>query len=143
MLIFDVTYYLFKAEVEVARLDQLKTSRMKEITLKRQGELEEIFTRAHIEIDSQSAREKILALIDSGKMEPSELLADMDAQITKAKEEALSRKDILDKVEKWMLACEEESWLEDYNRVRFLLPPQIMCLLSFIHSHLRSCMLAA
>ncbi|GMY21577.1 65-kDa microtubule-associated protein 1 [Fagus crenata] len=37
-----------------------------------------------------------------------------------AKEEALSRRDILDKVEKWMLACEEESWLEDYNRV----PPQ-------------------
>ncbi|XP_024960212.1 65-kDa microtubule-associated protein 1 [Cynara cardunculus var. scolymus] len=109
-------YLIEQAEVEVARLDQLKTSRMKEITLKRQGELEEIFTRAHIEIDSQSAREKILALIDSGNMEPSELLADMDAQIVKAKEEALSRKDILDKVEKWMSASEEESWLEDYNR---------------------------
>ncbi|KAG5546606.1 hypothetical protein RHGRI_018701 [Rhododendron griersonianum] len=42
-------------------------------------------------------------------------------QIAKAKEEALSRKDILDKVEKWMSACEEESWLEDYNRVLFLM----------------------
>ena len=41
----------------------------------------------------------------------------MDNQIANAKEEALSRRDILDKVEKWMLACEEESWLEDYNRV--------------------------
>ncbi|CAN6221521.1 unnamed protein product [Urochloa humidicola] len=40
----------------------------------------------------------------------------MDSQIAKAKEEALSRKDILDKVERWMSACEEESWLEDYNR---------------------------
>ncbi|KAJ9551424.1 hypothetical protein OSB04_015469 [Centaurea solstitialis] len=109
-------YLIEQAEAEVARLDQLKTSRMKEITLKRQGELEEIFSRAHIQIDSQSAREKILALIDSGNMEPSELLADMDSQIIKAKEEALSRKDILDKVEKWMSACEEESWLEDYNR---------------------------
>ncbi|KAI3769159.1 hypothetical protein L6452_00259 [Arctium lappa] len=105
-----------QAEVEVERLDQLKASRMKEIAFKRQGELEEIFARAHIEIDTQAAREKILALIDAGNVEPSELLADMDNQIIKAKEEALSRKDILDKVEKWMSACEEESWLEDYNR---------------------------
>ncbi|KAH9652072.1 65-kDa microtubule-associated protein 1 [Citrus sinensis] len=87
------------AEVEVERLDQLKASRMKEIAFKRQGELEEIFARAHIEIDP-----------------PAELLADMDNQIAKAKEEAHSRKEILDKVEKWMSACEEESWLEDYNR---------------------------
>nr|XP_043622058.1 65-kDa microtubule-associated protein 1-like [Erigeron canadensis] len=105
-----------QAEMEVERLDRLKSSRMKEIAFKRQGELEEIFARAHVEIDTQAAREKILALIDSGNVEPSELLADMDNQIVKAKEEALSRKDILDKVEKWMSACEEESWLEDYNR---------------------------
>nr|XP_043605933.1 65-kDa microtubule-associated protein 1-like [Erigeron canadensis] len=105
-----------QAEVEVERLDKLKASRMKEIAFKRQGELEEIFARAHIEIDTQAAREKILSLIDSGNVEPSELLADMDNQIIKAKEEAISRKDILDKVEKWMSACEEESWLDDYNR---------------------------
>ncbi|XP_010252611.1 PREDICTED: 65-kDa microtubule-associated protein 1 [Nelumbo nucifera] len=105
-----------QAEVEVERLDQLKASRMKEIAFKKQAELEEIFARAHIEIDSDAAREKIMALIDSGNIEPSELLADMDNQILKAKEEALSRKEILDKVEKWMSSCEEESWLEDYNR---------------------------
>lgn len=105
--------------MEVERLDKLKFSRMKEIAFKRQGELEEIFAHAHIEIDSQAAREKILTLIDSGSVEPSELLADMDNQIIKAKEEAISRKDILDKVEKWMSACEEESWLDDYNRVIF------------------------
>lgn len=90
---------------------------MKEIAFKRQGELEEIFARAHIEIDSVAAQEKIMTLIDSGNVEPAELLADMDNQIAKAKEEAHSRKEILDKVEKWMSACEEESWLEDYNRV--------------------------
>ncbi|KAI4366173.1 hypothetical protein MLD38_022087 [Melastoma candidum] len=28
---------------------------------------------------------------------------------------ALSRREILNRVEKWMCACEEESWLEDYN----------------------------
>ncbi|KAK1360850.1 65-kDa microtubule-associated protein 1 [Heracleum sosnowskyi] len=105
-----------QAEVEVERLDQLKASRMKEIAFKRQAELEEIYVHAHIEIDSEAAREKIMALIDSGDVEPTELLDDMDNQIVKAKEEALSRKDILDKVEKWMSACEEESWLEDYNR---------------------------
>lgn len=105
-----------QTEVEVDRLDQLKASRMKEIAFKKQTELEEIFARAHIEIDTEVAREKIMELIDSGSVEPTELLADMDDQIAKAKDEAFSRKDILDKVEKWMSACEEESWLEDYNR---------------------------
>ncbi|KAE8693398.1 65-kDa microtubule-associated protein 1 [Hibiscus syriacus] len=105
-----------QVEVQVERLDQLKSSRMKELAFKRQVELEEIFAHAHIEIDPEAAREKIMALIDSGNVEPTELLADMDNQITKAKEEALSRKEILDRVEKWMSACEEESWLDDYNR---------------------------
>lgn len=41
----------------------------------------------------------------------------MDDQIIKAKEEAFSRKDILDKVEKWHLAAEEENWLDEYERV--------------------------
>ncbi|KAK7316801.1 hypothetical protein RJT34_00526 [Clitoria ternatea] len=105
-----------QAEVEVERLDQLKASRMKEIAFKKQDELEEIYARAHIEIDPETARGHILSLIESGNIEPAELLADMDKQIAKAKEEALSRREILDKVEKWMSACEEESWLEDYNR---------------------------
>ncbi|KAF8410799.1 hypothetical protein HHK36_003336 [Tetracentron sinense] len=105
-----------QAEVEVERLDQLKASKMKEIAFKKQSELEDIYGHVHVEIDTEAAREKIMALIDSGNVEPSELLADMDNQIVKAKEEALSRKEILDKVEKWMSACEEESWLDDYNR---------------------------
>ncbi|KAJ9153840.1 hypothetical protein P3X46_027239 [Hevea brasiliensis] len=105
-----------QAEVEVERLDQLKASRMKEIAFKKQAELEEIYVLVHIEIDPEAAREKIMALIDSGNVEPAELLANLDNQISIAKEEALSRKEILEKVEKWMSACEEESWLEDYNR---------------------------
>ncbi|GAA0166148.1 hypothetical protein Leryth_007827 [Lithospermum erythrorhizon] len=105
-----------QAETEVERLDQLKASKMKEIALKKQTELEQIFAHVHIEIDSEAAREKIMSLIDSGNVEPAELLSDMDNQIMNAKEEASSRKEILDKVEKWMSACEEESWLEDYNR---------------------------
>ncbi|KAJ6770255.1 MICROTUBULE-ASSOCIATED PROTEIN MAP65/ASE1/PRC1-RELATED [Salix purpurea] len=105
-----------QAEAEVERLDQLKTSRMKEIAFKKQAELEEIYAHVHVEIAPDVGRDKIMALIDSGNVEPAELLADMDNQISRAKEEAISRKEILDKVEKWMLACEEESWLEDYNR---------------------------
>lgn len=53
----------------------------------------------------------------SGMVDPSELLNNIEEQITKAKEEALSRKEILEKMEKWMSACEEEGWLEDYNKV--------------------------
>lgn len=120
--------------MEVERLDQLKSSRMKEIAFKRQTELEEIYARAHIEIDSTAARERVLALIDSGNVEPSELLADMDKQILKAKEEAQSRKEILEKVEKWMSACEEESWLEDYNRVKMLLL-NFSSFLGLLHLH--------
>lgn len=47
----------------------------------------------------------------------SNLLSSMDDQIAKAKLEALSRKDILDKVEKWKHASEEEKWLDDYEKV--------------------------
>ncbi|KAE8787484.1 65-kDa microtubule-associated protein 1-like [Hordeum vulgare] len=105
-----------QAETEVQRLDQLKYSKMKEIAFKKQTELEDIYAGAHTVIDTAAAHMKLLALIEAGNIEPTELIADMEGQIGKAKEEALSRKDILDKVEKWMSACEEESWLEDYNR---------------------------
>lgn len=117
--------------MEVERLDQLKASRMKESAFKKQAVLEEISACALIEIDSEAAQHKILALIDSGNIEPAELLADMGNQIVKAKEEAHSRKEILDKVEKWMAACEEESWLEDYNRVYSLLFSMLSFLFSF------------
>lgn len=50
----------------------------------------------------------------------SDLLSSMDDQIAKAKEEALSRKDILDKVEKWKHGAEEEQWLDDYEKVNIV-----------------------
>ncbi|PHU22585.1 65-kDa microtubule-associated protein 1 [Capsicum chinense] len=74
------------AEVEVERFDRLKASRMKEIAFKKQAVLEEISACALIEIDSEAAQHKILALIDSGNIEPAELLADMGNQIVKAKD---------------------------------------------------------
>jgi protein regulator of cytokinesis 1 len=51
----------------------------------------------------------------------SELLQNMDDQIRKAKEQALSRRDILDRVEKWKFAAEEEKWLDEYERVDIIL----------------------
>lgn len=53
----------------------------------------------------------------AGSMDFMDLLEQIDLQIAKAKEEASSRKEILEKVEKWFTAREEESWLEEYNRV--------------------------
>ncbi|KAI7729080.1 hypothetical protein M8C21_018653 [Ambrosia artemisiifolia] len=52
-----------QAEVEVERLDKLKASKMKDIDLKKQEELEEIFAQVHIQNDKKATREKILALI--------------------------------------------------------------------------------
>lgn len=54
-----------------------------------------------------------------GLVDPSELLANIEAQISKVKAEALSRKEIMDRIERWLSACEEENWLEDYNLVIF------------------------
>lgn len=52
-----------------------------------------------------------------GKVDLSELFSNMDNQIAEAKEQALSKKDILEKVEKWLFASEEEKWLDDYEMV--------------------------
>lgn len=64
-----------------------------------------------------------IALVDvmAGDIDLSELLSNMDDQIAKAKEQALSRKDILEKIEKWKHASEEEKWLDDYERVKIVL----------------------
>ena len=53
----------------------------------------------------------------AGNIDLSDLLQSMDDQIRQAKEQALSRRDILDRVEKWKFAAEEEKWLDEYERV--------------------------
>lgn len=105
-----------QAEAEVERLTKLKASRMKELVLKRRFELEEICKKAHMEPDTSTAPEKTNALIDSGLVDASELLANIEGQIVKAKEECMSRKDIMDRISKWLSACEEENWLQEYNQ---------------------------
>ncbi|KAK4413217.1 microtubule-associated protein 8 [Sesamum alatum] len=107
---------VLQAETEVKRLDQLKASKMKEFFIKKQIELEEICSRSHMEIPSRSEMEKIINQINSGEIDHADLLTSMDEQISRAEEEAASRKVIMEKVEKWILACDEERWLEEYSR---------------------------
>ncbi|KAG8637579.1 hypothetical protein MANES_15G138700v8 [Manihot esculenta] len=109
------TEMIEQASAEVERLTKLKASRMKELVMKRRSELEEICKMTHIEPDTSTAAEKSNALIDSGLVDPSELLANIEAQIVKAKEEAMSRKEVMDRIDRWLSACEEENWLEEYN----------------------------
>ncbi|RCV41178.1 hypothetical protein SETIT_9G114600v2 [Setaria italica] len=105
-----------KTEEEVERLTRLKAGRMKELVLKRRLELENICRNMHVEPDASTVPEKSIALIDSGLVNPSELMANIDEQIARAREELQSRKDIMDRINKWLLACEEEQWLEEYNQ---------------------------
>lgn len=58
-------------------------------------------------------------MFNIGAIDAGSVLEQIEFQIAKVKEEAFSRKEILEKVEKWMAACEEECWLEEYNRVSF------------------------
>ncbi|XP_013745117.2 65-kDa microtubule-associated protein 5-like [Brassica napus] len=105
-----------EAEDEVNRLNALKSSKMKELVLKRHCELEEICREVHMDFNSDAARQSLINLIGSGDADLSGILESLDEQIEKAKEEALSRKEILDKVEKLKHAKEEEKWLDDYEK---------------------------
>ncbi|KAF9686197.1 hypothetical protein SADUNF_Sadunf03G0133500 [Salix dunnii] len=104
-----------QAEAEVKRLDQLKASKMKELFFKKQNELDQICNKSHMEIPSQPEMENIINLINSGEIDHADLLMSLDEQISVAKEEASSRKAIMEKVERWMLAHDEERWLEEYS----------------------------
>ncbi|KAK7294940.1 hypothetical protein RJT34_17839 [Clitoria ternatea] len=120
LLSIDSVIYV---EREVRRLEQLKSTKMKELLLKRKLELEEICRQTHLTIQTVFPKEHSIELIDSvwesyssDSVNPENLLQQIEHQITKTKEEALSRKEILEKVEKWLAASKEESWLEEYNR---------------------------
>ncbi|XP_010540406.1 PREDICTED: 65-kDa microtubule-associated protein 8 [Tarenaya hassleriana] len=104
-----------QAEAEAKRLDQLKASKTKEIFLKKQNELENICNRSHMETPSTDMG-NIMNLVDSGEIDHADLLSTMNEKIARAKEEASSRKGIIEKVEKWISACDEERWLEEYNQ---------------------------
>ncbi|XP_059629457.1 65-kDa microtubule-associated protein 3-like [Cornus florida] len=113
MLSLDFINYV---EAEVSRLEELKASKMKELVLKKRSELEEIFRKTRMIPESDGAIEIAIEAIESGTVDPACVLEQIELQIAKVKEEAFSRKEILEKVEKWLAASEEENWLEEYNR---------------------------
>ncbi|KAH8522498.1 hypothetical protein H0E87_003222 [Populus deltoides] len=57
----------------------------------------------------------IIQQAKKGEIDHADLLMSLDEQISRAKEEASSRKAIMEKVEKWILARDEERWLEEYS----------------------------
>ncbi|XP_058008331.1 65-kDa microtubule-associated protein 3 isoform X1 [Hevea brasiliensis] len=109
------TDFINHVEDEVSRLKQLKSSKVKEIILKKRLELEELCRNAHMVTESLTAAEYSIEAVTSG-VDPVHLLEEIEFEIVKVKEEAYRRKEILNKVEKWFAACEEECWLEEYNR---------------------------
>ncbi|KAL3524191.1 hypothetical protein ACH5RR_017025 [Cinchona calisaya] len=113
MLSVDFIKYV---EAEVSRLEEMKTSKMKELVLKKRFELEDICRKTHMIPESDSALDIAIEAIESGAVDAASVLEQIELQISKVKEEAFCRKEILEKVEKWMAACEEECWLEEYNR---------------------------
>ncbi|KAH8488482.1 hypothetical protein H0E87_024231 [Populus deltoides] len=108
--------FINHVEEEVSRLEKLKSSKVKELVLKKRLELEEICWKTHLVLEAYTAAKYSTEAVASGVEDPMHLLEEIDFDIAMVKEEASSRKDILDKVEKWLTACDEESWLEEYNR---------------------------
>lgn len=77
--------------------------------------------------------ESDIILVEGGA-DPACVLEQIELEISKIKEEAFSRKELLEKVEKWLAACEEESWLEEYNRVEYLNHPFVLNTCTLIES---------
>ncbi|KAK3138069.1 hypothetical protein QOZ80_5AG0364010 [Eleusine coracana subsp. coracana] len=112
----DFKQTISEVEAEVLRLEQLKASKMKELIMKKKAELEEHRRRAHLVRDEGYAAQFSIEAIEVGVIDPCLLLEQIEAYIATVKEDAFSRKDILERVERWLSACEEEAWLEDYNK---------------------------
>ncbi|KAF3439975.1 hypothetical protein FNV43_RR18253 [Rhamnella rubrinervis] len=108
--------FLNTVELEVSRLESLKSSKLKELVLKKRLDLENVCREAHMTTEAFGAMEYSIEDMESRTINPAHLLEQIDLQIAKAKKEALSRKEILEKVEKWLAACQEERWLEEYNK---------------------------
>ncbi|KAL2920533.1 65-kDa microtubule-associated protein 3 [Bienertia sinuspersici] len=107
--------FIKHVEAEVSRLEELKSSKMKELVLKKKAELEDLCQKTHIVPKVDGETEYLIEAIESGALDPAAVLEQIELEVGKVKEEAFSRKEILEKVEKWLFAREEEEWLEQYN----------------------------
>ncbi|KAJ8900376.1 hypothetical protein K2173_025016 [Erythroxylum novogranatense] len=104
-----------QVEEEVARLEQLKSSKVKELVLKRRVELENMCRKTHIATEALIRAKYSIEELESKPLDPMLMLERIEFEIAEVKAEIFSRKEVLEKVEKWLAACEEERWLEEYN----------------------------
>ncbi|XP_021316022.1 65-kDa microtubule-associated protein 9 isoform X3 [Sorghum bicolor] len=108
--------FIRNVEAEVVRLETLKECRMKDLVVKKHEELMEIRRRARLpEPEDDDAAVLLLDAIDSDA-ERAVILERLEVQISEAKDLEFSRKDVLEKMDRWQAALEEESWLEEYSR---------------------------
>ncbi|KAM3309968.1 hypothetical protein ACQJBY_030958 [Aegilops geniculata] len=109
-----------EVEAEVVRLEGLKGRRMKDLLARKRGELREIRLRARIvsaqEEEDGGGDEVVSDDGCAGAAERSLALERLDARISEARDEEFSRKEVLERMERWQAALVEESWLEEYNR---------------------------
>ncbi|THU65721.1 hypothetical protein C4D60_Mb05t06620 [Musa balbisiana] len=98
--------FLNFVEAEVLRLEQLKVSKMKELVFKKKTELEELRRRAHLVAEAENDAELAISAIESGAIDASLILEQIEDQISTVKEEAFSRKDILERT----LAAKITQW---------------------------------
>lgn len=63
-----------QVEAEVNRLEELKSSKMKELVLRKRTELEEICRKTHLVPELDSAVEDLIEAIEAGKFLSSEIL---------------------------------------------------------------------
>ncbi|KAK8461846.1 hypothetical protein SEVIR_1G101500v4 [Setaria viridis] len=109
------TAIIRNVEAEVVRLETLKEYRMKDLVAKKYEELREIRRRARLPEEHDGDAVAMLDAID-GDAERALILERLEVQISEAKDLEFSRKDVLERMDKWQAALEEESWLEEYNR---------------------------
>ncbi|KAG2648233.1 hypothetical protein PVAP13_1NG041300 [Panicum virgatum] len=107
--------FIRNVEAEVVRLEALKECRMKDLVVKKYDELKEIRRRARLPEEDDGDAVAMFDAIDSDA-ERALILERLEVQISEAKDLEFSRKDVLERMDKWQAALEEESWLEEYNR---------------------------
>ncbi|CAL5024265.1 unnamed protein product [Urochloa decumbens] len=101
-----------QVEAEVVRLETLKECRMKDLVAKKYEELKEIRRRARLPEEEDGD----MFGAGDGDAERALVLERLEVRISEAKDLEFSRKDVLERMDKWQAALEEESWLEEYSR---------------------------
>ena len=61
--------------------------------------------------------ENIQPFVELDEVDASDLLATLEEELAQLTEEKMSRKEILEGVERWQKACGEEAWLDEFEQV--------------------------